>query len=299
MKRRDFDYDELRTFVHYVDTQSTVATARALGVTQPTVSYTLQRLERRFPMPLFSLVGKRKVLSPFGVALHRHAKAECERFELRYRDFLHAHASGHALTLRVAGRLDFFFFLRELGFDGTIQLQACSSQDALSLLVSGRADVAFTHVRPSRLDLVAVKLYSCRFAPCAHRAAGIEREADLTAERLGARRLALLSPPDEPWFKACGLARRNVAALAAAPRIYCENWILLQSFIAADKAVGVNWLDSTLGPNRLNPELHFVEALASKPMHFYMLYARALYRSEPYRRAIDDVRAAFARSRLP
>ncbi len=50
---RDFDLNLVRTFVLLYETRSVTATAEALHVTQPTVSYSLQKLRRRFSDELF------------------------------------------------------------------------------------------------------------------------------------------------------------------------------------------------------------------------------------------------------
>lgn len=50
---RDFDLNLVRTFVLLYETRSVTATARSLHVTQPTISYGLQKLRRRFGDELF------------------------------------------------------------------------------------------------------------------------------------------------------------------------------------------------------------------------------------------------------
>ncbi|MEU4806579.1 LysR family transcriptional regulator [Actinosynnema sp. NPDC023587] len=50
---RDFDLNLVRTFVLLYETRSVTATAEALHVTQPTISYSLQKLRRRFSDELF------------------------------------------------------------------------------------------------------------------------------------------------------------------------------------------------------------------------------------------------------
>ncbi|MCQ4209244.1 MULTISPECIES: LysR family transcriptional regulator [Streptomyces] len=54
---RDFDLNLVRTFVLLYETRSVTATAEALHVTQPTVSYGLQKLRRRFADELFRRTG--------------------------------------------------------------------------------------------------------------------------------------------------------------------------------------------------------------------------------------------------
>jgi DNA-binding transcriptional LysR family regulator len=54
---RDFDLNLVRTFVLLYETRSVTATAEALHVTQPTISYSLQKLRRRFSDELFRRTG--------------------------------------------------------------------------------------------------------------------------------------------------------------------------------------------------------------------------------------------------
>lgn len=54
----DFDLNLVRTFVVLYETRSVTATGAALHVTQPTVSYNLQRLRRRFGDELFRRSGR-------------------------------------------------------------------------------------------------------------------------------------------------------------------------------------------------------------------------------------------------
>lgn len=50
---RDFDLNLVRTFVLLYETRNVTATAESLHVTQPTISYSLQKLRRRFGDELF------------------------------------------------------------------------------------------------------------------------------------------------------------------------------------------------------------------------------------------------------
>ncbi|KDN22419.1 LysR family transcriptional regulator [Amycolatopsis rifamycinica] len=54
---RDFDLNLVRTFVLLYETRSVTATAESLHVTQPTISYSLQKLRRRFGDELFRRTG--------------------------------------------------------------------------------------------------------------------------------------------------------------------------------------------------------------------------------------------------
>src|SRR3569833_3596877 len=54
---RDFDLNLVRTFVLLYETRSVTATAESLHVTQPTISYSLLMLRRRFSDELFRRTG--------------------------------------------------------------------------------------------------------------------------------------------------------------------------------------------------------------------------------------------------
>ncbi|WP_410596487.1 LysR family transcriptional regulator [Amycolatopsis sp. lyj-23] len=54
---QDFDLNLVRTFVLLYETRSVTATAESMHVTQPTISYSLQKLRRRFSDELFRRTG--------------------------------------------------------------------------------------------------------------------------------------------------------------------------------------------------------------------------------------------------
>ncbi|WP_229874034.1 LysR family transcriptional regulator [Amycolatopsis deserti] len=78
---RDFDLNLVRTFVLLYETRSVTATAESLHVTQPTVSYSLQKLRRRFSDELFRRTGGGLAPTTTAQALYpplHHALAEIE-----------------------------------------------------------------------------------------------------------------------------------------------------------------------------------------------------------------------------
>lgn len=67
----DFDLNLVRTFVLLYETRSVTATAQTLHVTQPTVSYGLQKLRRRFSDELFRRSGNGLVPTTTARALYQ------------------------------------------------------------------------------------------------------------------------------------------------------------------------------------------------------------------------------------
>lgn len=71
MKLRDLPLVSLRTFAVVAESGGVSAAADALGVTHSAVSKQVKLLERRLGQALFTLEGRRLVLTPFGVMLSR------------------------------------------------------------------------------------------------------------------------------------------------------------------------------------------------------------------------------------
>jgi DNA-binding transcriptional LysR family regulator len=67
---RDFDLNLVRTFVLLYETRSVTATAESMHVTQPTISYGLQKLRRRFSDELFRRTGSGLVPTTTARALY-------------------------------------------------------------------------------------------------------------------------------------------------------------------------------------------------------------------------------------
>jgi len=76
-----FDLNQLRTFLHVVDTASFSGAAERMGITQPAVSLQIRILEKSLGVRVIDRVGKRAVPSVAGLVLVNHAlriKAEAE-----------------------------------------------------------------------------------------------------------------------------------------------------------------------------------------------------------------------------
>jgi DNA-binding transcriptional LysR family regulator len=78
---RDFDLNLVRTFVLLYETRSVTATAESLHVTQPTISYSLQKLRRRFSDELFRRTGGGLVPTTTARALYEPLHSALSRIE--------------------------------------------------------------------------------------------------------------------------------------------------------------------------------------------------------------------------
>lgn len=182
---------ELRAFEATVRAGSMSGAARALGITQPTVSAHIASLERRYGVELFHRRGRRVDLTEFGETLHeqtlRMFRAEQDAVALlqeartQYRGRLHVCAVGPynvtpilkryrerwpAVSMRVSVGDSRQIVERILGYDGDVGVLVHAVDDARILCV------------PFRRQRLIV------FAPATHRLAPSRkvRLADLEGE---------------------------------------------------------------------------------------------------------------------
>ncbi|WAL68413.1 LysR family transcriptional regulator [Amycolatopsis cynarae] len=78
---REFDLNLVRTFVLLYETRSVTATAESLHLTQPTISYGLQKLRRRFSDELFRRTGNGLVPTATARALYEPLHAALAEIE--------------------------------------------------------------------------------------------------------------------------------------------------------------------------------------------------------------------------
>jgi len=148
------DLNQVRTFVHLYETRSVTATAQLLHVSQPTVSYTLQKLRRHFGEELFVRIahGLRptaeatRLYEALGAAIATidRAVGSAETFDagLTDREF--------TMMLSDFGELSFLpLVLAQLGErapHSRLRVRHLVVDSAVDLLVSGQLDLVVTSV---------------------------------------------------------------------------------------------------------------------------------------------------------
>lgn len=236
MKNRMPDLSLLRSLLLVSETSSIEEAARSLGITQSALSYQLKRLEERLPTPVFTVEGRRKVLTHFGRALCDFAREETERLERGIESLERAYADPTHLTLRIACRRDRFVQVRNcIDFPGSIELLAASSDEALAKLRAHDADIAVCHVRPDVPGVVARPLFtSGPWVICHSRWLGRFKkgtlpwardprflsETPLLAYQIGEAFIT-------KWLRHCGLDPARVKI-----RLACQDWEALVVWVA-------------------------------------------------------------------
>jgi DNA-binding transcriptional LysR family regulator len=154
-----FDWNQARAFLVTAEEGSLSAAARALGLTQPTLSRQVTALEDDLGVTLFERAGRSLSLTRSGLELLDHVRMMGEaagRMSLT--------ASGHSQTIEgqvcisASDAMAAYYLpprlkrLRELAPGIEIELVASNT---LSDLRRREADIAIRHVRPEQPDLIA------------------------------------------------------------------------------------------------------------------------------------------------
>lgn len=151
----DLDLVQVRTFVHLVETRSVSATAELLHVTQPSVSYTLKKLRRRFDDELFVRTADGLEPTSTANALYEPFRSVLETLEVATGDeaaFDPATAErDFTLMLSELGELSFLpLLLARMSCEAPgvrLRVQHLVVDDAPDLLRRGHVDLAVTSVR--------------------------------------------------------------------------------------------------------------------------------------------------------
>ena len=160
----DFDWNQARAFLATAEEGSLSAAARALGVTQPTLSRQVSALEEKLGITLFERGPRTMNLTSAGMEVLDHVRAMHEaatRMSLS--------ASGQSQTIAGMVRIattdttacyhlpPVLTALRKLAPDIEIEVR---TSNQLKDLINREADIAVRHARPSEPELIAKKIRS-------------------------------------------------------------------------------------------------------------------------------------------
>jgi DNA-binding transcriptional LysR family regulator len=161
-KSLTFDWNNARAFLVTAEEGTLSAAAKALGLTQPTLSRQVAALEAEMGVTLFERVGQRLVLTESGMALLQHARSmgdSASQFSLT--------ASGQSQQLEgivviSVSELDAVFRLPEIisrlrKSEPGIDIEVVVTNEP-SDLKRRQADIAIRSFRPTQQDLIARKI---------------------------------------------------------------------------------------------------------------------------------------------
>jgi DNA-binding transcriptional LysR family regulator len=151
----------LESLIAVYEHSSLALAAKNLNLTAPALSMQLKRLEEMFELPLFEFQGKRKILTPYGLAIYLESKKVIQDFQRSLETIDRKFLSSEKQVLRVSGRRELITMAqKKLNFKGTISFSQMSSEQSLQALAQKKIDIAITRFRPDSAEFVAKEFIS-------------------------------------------------------------------------------------------------------------------------------------------
>lgn len=158
-KRRDL----LQVLVTVAESKNFREAAERLKLSQAAVSLKLKALQEFHPAPIFSVEGKRKVLTHYGSALVDISKSSNDRLSQQIEELDRQHYDPSALTVRIGGRAELLETVGpELEFLGKIEYLGMATYKVLPNLQSRAIDIGLHSVRPDSAEIIAKKVFRSR-----------------------------------------------------------------------------------------------------------------------------------------
>jgi DNA-binding transcriptional LysR family regulator len=154
----------LNAFMVFNDAGNIVRAAQALGITQPALSKQLKSLEQKIAQPLFSLNGRKKVLTPFGRDLHKQIKHRLGGLQEVVNQASLVHAQAAQATVRIAARRGLIDrCCGKIGFQGRLTFLESANDQIIQELLSQNIEIGLLHDVPDSAELIAKPLLKEEF----------------------------------------------------------------------------------------------------------------------------------------
>lgn len=224
----------IQTFVGYCQSESMVAAARQLSMTQPAITQHIQRLEHALERPLFSKKGKARQLTRYGescLALFSKSLADLQTdfsklqsqwIDDRYRPFKIASREG--FLNRIAPGLE---------HEGDVSFVNCSSHEATDLVENGKADIAISRVPSSLSDFESSPVFSSKGVLIANlHAKGFSGDDKSFVEKNPFLAFSDPHPYVKSWLTGLGVQKLSYHRI-------CSNWQILIRWVTEGRGITV------------------------------------------------------------
>jgi DNA-binding transcriptional LysR family regulator len=286
MKPTAFDLLEVLAVVS--ESRTFQEAAKTLAISQPAVSFKLKRLQEAVDLPLFTLQGKKKVLTDYGRELATLAKAQIHRAGRDVEDLERRYLTAERLTLRVGCRREMFESVSErLAFPGRIEHFALSNREAIAHLQSHEVDLAISYERPDSAEIIGKKIIesgsvfsvSTKLLPKRARIEDCARDPDFL-QNTPCLFYQTNGQLIESWVRSLGLSPDRLRI-----RFVAQDWRTLQSLV--EQGLGYAVLPEYVSRDHPQIQTTPLPAKILKPFQFYAYFRKDL-RGIPAFRAILD-----------
>jgi DNA-binding transcriptional LysR family regulator len=265
----------LEVLIAAAESRSYSEAARKLGLSQGSVSIKLKALQAQLSLPLFTVKGKKNVLTHYGREVYEFAKRNADRLNAEYEALSRKYASAENLSVSIGCRRELFEKLApRIDFEGRIVHRPLSARDATAALLDRKIDVAITYERPDSTDLVAKKVLESKAHLIVHRkflkGAG---KSFLTSPDFFASRPCVLYDTQghllSDWVEHLRLSLSDLKA-----RMVTEDWRTLQRLVEEGQGYAV--VPDYVLPQSRDVEIHPLPESVLPKYAFYAVFYRDL-----------------------
>ncbi|MGZ3775613.1 MAG: LysR family transcriptional regulator, partial [Pseudobdellovibrionaceae bacterium] len=155
----------LNAFIIFNDSKNIMEAADSLGITQPALSKQLKQLEALMPNKVYSLSGRKKVLTSFGRDLHERIKERIGNIQEVIHQTNTLHSDTNNAKIRIAGRRGILDRIsRHLqNFDGSLFFKESSNDLIIDSLMKFNTEIGIIHSIPNTYELIAKPLFKEEF----------------------------------------------------------------------------------------------------------------------------------------
>ena len=138
--------------------------AAKLNLSQPALSKQLQALQEYFPNELFTVVGKKKVLTPYGLEIRSAIQSQIRSIPASIEAINNKYKDPKEITLSISGRLEILRrLMNRVSFAGNLHFVSQQSDSVVQNLLDRKIDIAISNTRPNSLAIHSKPLLKDRF----------------------------------------------------------------------------------------------------------------------------------------
>jgi len=247
-----------------------IEAAERLKMSQGAVSIRLKGLEGKVDQPIFEMVGKKKVLTPFGTELARLALENFERFDKELREVTHHYANPSSIPIRIGCRKEIMDrIVKNFKIENPLIFSDLNHNQIVEGMLNRTIDLGITHQVPNSNELMAKKIFTNHVSICAHKK--LEPKFD-DREWLMATPLLTYKVKDPPYVDAF-LAHHNLTIHQLRLAGTCESWTALR--VMVDEGKGWSLMPGEFGGSTAHVRAEVVEKSVLPEQTFYMIYRKA------------------------
>jgi DNA-binding transcriptional LysR family regulator len=154
----------LESFVVFSESVNMTLAAKTLGITQSALSKQLAQLESALPFPLFTFLGRKKILTPYGKQLASQLKIRFVGVSEEISFVSKKFGQAESASLRISARREILERMaHKIKFAGKIKFIDSSSDEILINLSLRKIDIGITQELPNSTEVVSMKLFSEEF----------------------------------------------------------------------------------------------------------------------------------------